>query len=181
MDIIASTPNDGSYSWTIPTGLTDSNLYQISIDDVTNPRIDDVSDEFEIFNPTLTITIPESDTVWETGSSQYIIWTSRGTISNVKIELYKGGVFELEIVTSTPNDGSYNWDIPMDLEEMIDYQIKISDVSNLATSDNSDYFAITIPTRPLEPPDIPGYNICLVIATLCILSIILTKSRIKKA
>jgi hypothetical protein len=181
LEIAASTPNDGSYSWNIPTGLTDSNLYQINIADVTNPTIDDVSDGFEIFNPTLTITIPESDTAWEASSSQYITWTSRGTILNVKIELYKGGVFELEIVASTSNDGSYNWDIPMDLEEVIDYQIKISDVSNLATSDNSDYFAITRPTRPSGPPGIPGYDICLVIATLCILSIILTKNRIKKA
>ncbi|MFX1507975.1 MAG: S8 family serine peptidase, partial [Promethearchaeota archaeon] len=127
LEIAASTPNDGSYSWDIPTGLTDSNLYQINIADVTNPTIDDVSDDFEIFNPTLSITTPESDTAWETGSSQYITWTSRGTIFSVKIELYKGGVFELEIVASTANDGSYNWDIPMDLEEVIDYQIKISD------------------------------------------------------
>ena len=180
LEIVASTPNDGFYSWTIPIGLSNSNLYQINITDVVNLTTEDVSNEFEIFNPTLIITTPDSDTAWEIGSSHYITWTSRGTISNVKIELYKEGVFELEIAASTINNGSYYWDIPMDLEDVIDYQIKISDVSNLATSEYSDYFAITSPTRPSEPPSIPGYNIFLVIATICILSTILTKIRIKK-
>jgi len=178
LEIVANTSNDGYYLWTIPTGLIDSNLYQINITDVANPITGDVSDDFEIFNPTLTITTPDSNTAWETGSSQYITWTSRGTILYVKIELYKGGVFELEIVAIIPNDGSYNWDIPTDLEDVIDYQIKISDFSNLATSEDSDYFAIT---KPPGPPGIPGYNLYLVIAIICILSIPLTKSRIKKA
>ncbi|MFW9970232.1 MAG: S8 family serine peptidase [Candidatus Odinarchaeota archaeon] len=180
LEIVTSTPNNGSYSWAIPTGLIDSTLYQINISDVYNPTIIDISNEFEIFNPTLIMITPDSDTAWELGTSQYITWTSRGTISNVKIELYKGGVFELEIVAITPNDGSYNWDIPTDLEDMIDYQIKIRDVSNPATSEYSDYFAIIIPIRPSEPPNIPAYNIYLLIATICILSTILTKSRIKK-
>jgi len=182
LGIVASTPNNGTYSWIIPTGLADSNLFQINIADATNPATNDVSDDFEIFNPTLIITIPNNNTAWETDTSQYITWTSRGTISNVKIELYKGILFELEITASTPNNGSYNWNIPMDLEDVSNYKIKISDVSNLATTKDSDYFEITrpiVPPGPSEPPAIPGYNLYLVI-TICILSISLTKNRFKK-
>jgi subtilisin family serine protease len=183
LEIVASPPNIGYYLWNVPIELNESTLYQIYITDVINPAIDDFSNKFEIFKPTLIITTPDNDTVWELGTSQYIIWISRGIISNVKIELYKGGFFELEIVASTPNNGSYYWGLPIDLEDVIDYQVKISDTSNPATSEYSDYFAIIIatnPANPAEPPSIPGYNINLLIFALCIISIILTKIKIRK-
>ncbi len=124
----------------------------------------------------LTITTPDSTSSWETGSSQSITWASIGSISDVKIELYKGGVFEREIIASTTNDGTYNWDIPTDLEDGIDYQIKISDVSNPATYDESSNFAITSVDIP---PAIPSYNLYIVIGIMCVVSVILFKKRFK--
>ena len=146
MEIVASTTNDGSYSWTIPSGLADSTLYQIRISDVSNPATYDDSDNFEIFTTVvldgITVTNPDSISVWGTGTTHSITWTSTGSITDVKIELYKGGVFEMEIIASTANDGTYNWDIPTDLTDRIDYYIRISDVSNPATYDDSDNFEI---------------------------------------
>ena len=49
--ISASTPNDGSYSWTIPSGFVNSSQYQIKITDVSNSSFYDYSDYFEIFTP----------------------------------------------------------------------------------------------------------------------------------
>jgi hypothetical protein len=178
LEIVASTPNDGEFSWLIPTILSDSTQYQIKISDVADPATDDFSEDFEIFTSidSLTVTTPDSLTAWEMGTSQDITWTSIGSIADVKIELYKDGVFEMEIIASTTNDGTYNWDIPTDLEDGIDYQIKISDVSNSATYDESSNFAITSVDIPGV---IPSYNLYIVIGIMCVVSVILLKKRFK--
>ncbi len=183
IEIIASTTNDGSYSWALPTTLGDSTQYQIKITDAANPATDDFSDYFEIFtspvvSDTITVTNPDSLTAWETGTTHSITWTPTGSITNVKIELYKDGVFEREIVASTANDGSYNWTIPTDLEDGIDYQIRISDVSNPTTYDDSSNFALT--SLPISTtPGIPGYNLYFLIGIICVASGILVKKRKK--
>ncbi|MFX1317351.1 MAG: GPI anchored serine-threonine rich family protein, partial [Promethearchaeota archaeon] len=165
----------------IPSGLDNSTQYQIKITDATNPAIEDISDNFEIFTTpevdSLTVTNPSSLTAWEMGTSHTITWTSTGSITNVKIELFKDGVLVLLITASTANDGSYTWDIPTDLEDGIDYQIKISDVSNPATYDESPDFAITSIDLPEDDDGIPGYNLYIVIGILCVVSVILLKNR----
>jgi len=185
-EVVTTTPNDGEFSWTVPSSLVDSTFYQVKITDAANPATGDISDYFEIFTSpagieTLTVINPDNLTAWETGTSHAITWTSTGSIINVKIELYKYSLFVIEVVLSTPNDGSYDWTIPTDLSDNTNYQIRISDVSNPATNDESNYFAITSIPIPPEPPSIPGYNLYIIIATICILSKILTKRRIKKA
>lgn len=50
-EIISTTFNDGEYSWSIPSTLTNSTQYQIKIIDVTDPLIYAFSDYFEIFTP----------------------------------------------------------------------------------------------------------------------------------
>jgi len=101
----------------------------------------------------LSITAPNNTSIWETGTSQSITWTSTGTISDVKIELYENDAFVMEIVASTPNDGDYSWTIFSGLVNASQYQILISDVSNPATNNFSDYFWIlnSIETFPLSP------------------------------
>ena len=181
MEIVASTPNDGEFSWLIPTSLVDSTQYQIKIIDVSNPATEDFSEYYEIFTPvidSLTVVTPDSTSVWETDTSESITWTSTGTISDVKIELYTGDVFEMEIVASTANDGSYNWEIPTDLEDGIDYRIRISDVLNPTTYDESPNFVITSVDIPGDAA-IPGYNFYILIAAIGPVSIILLKKRKK--
>ncbi|MFW9867555.1 MAG: S8 family serine peptidase [Candidatus Thorarchaeota archaeon] len=177
LEIVASTPNDGEFSWAIPLDLAESTEYQIKISDVANSATDDFSNLFEIFKPTLTITYPDRESSWETGTTHSIHWTSRGSINNIKIELYKDGVFRLEIVSSTPNDGSYSWIIPAELTDSSFYQIIIIDAANSVTDDVSDNFEITKPKK--IGPSIPGYCLYLIIAIISILSIILIKSKIE--
>ncbi|MFX1312440.1 MAG: Ser-Thr-rich GPI-anchored membrane family protein, partial [Promethearchaeota archaeon] len=184
LEIVASTGNDGDFSWTIPAGLDNSTQYQVNISDVSNPDTYDLSDNFEIFTipeeDSLTVTNPSTATAWEMGSSHAITWTSTGSITTVKIELYKAGVFVLEIIASTANDGSYTWAIPTDLEDGIDYQIKISDVSNPATYDESPNFAITSIDIPEDGDGIiPSYNLYIIIGIISVVSVILVKNRKK--
>jgi len=125
----------------------------------------------------LTIIIPDSTTSWVKGSDHYIYWTSTGDISNVTIFLYNNDVTVMEIVPSKLNDGEYYWTLPSTLADSTQYQIRISDISNPTTYDFSDYFEIKSPVS--TPPDIPGYNIFLLIGITCIVSVILLKNRRK--
>ncbi|MFX1419353.1 MAG: S8 family serine peptidase [Promethearchaeota archaeon] len=124
----------------------------------------------------LTIISPDSTNSWGIDTSQSITWTSTGSISDVKIELYLDGVFEMQIVASTPNDGSYDWTIPTTLVDSTLYQIKISDVANPIIDDFSDNFEIK---SPPEVPAIPGYILHILIGTICVVSVILLKKRFK--
>ncbi len=101
----------------------------------------------------ISVTTPDSSSSWETGTSQSIMWTSTVTISDVKIELYKDGMFEMEIISSTANDGEYYWTIPSGLDDSTQYQIKITDVSTLTTYDFSEYFEIYNPIITVISPD----------------------------
>ncbi|MFX1250353.1 MAG: ABC transporter substrate-binding protein, partial [Promethearchaeota archaeon] len=151
MEIVSSTPNDGEYYWAIPSALESSTHYQIKISEASDPSAYDFSDYFEIYTSTITITVPDSSSSWETGTSQYIKWTSIGPISNVKIELYKDDQLVMEITSDTSNDGEYLWTIVSLLDDSTQYQIKISDVSNPSLYDLSDYFEIKAPVSGTIP------------------------------
>ncbi|MBN2155484.1 MAG: BspA family leucine-rich repeat surface protein [Candidatus Lokiarchaeota archaeon] len=160
LSIVQGTVNDGNFAWELPSELEDSILYQIKIVDASNETVYDLSEYFEIFNPTITVTAPTELSSWETGTSQTITWTSTGTITSMNIELYKNGVLVQTIITETDNDGSYSWTLPANLEDS-QYQIKIVDASDETVYDFSDGFEILT-----DQKRIPGYNIFIVLATL---------------
>lgn len=126
----------------------------------------------------LTVKTPQSSSLWEKGSSYNIYWNSTGTISDVKIELYEGGVFEREIISSTSNDGVFYWTVPSDLDYSTQYQIKITDISNPLINDFSDFFEIKSP--PKKKTTIPGYNLYFIIGVICVVSMLLAKKRNRK-
>jgi hypothetical protein len=137
-EIIASTPSDGSFSWDIPENTAAGLDYTVKLTSVNNAVIFDVSDgNFEIFAPAVVVTSPNNGESWAAGTTQSITWTDNLT-ENVKIELYKGGVFHSVISTSTSSDGSEDWIIPLTQEDGSDYSVKISSVNNPAISDISD-------------------------------------------
>ncbi len=148
MEISANTTTDGEFYWTFPLSLIDSTQYQIKITDLSNPYTYDYSEYFEIYNPTLTVTNPDSSISWIRGTEHFLNWTSTGTLTDVKIELFLNGTFVLEIAANTPNDGEFTWNIPSNLTTSALYQIKISDVSNSLVYDYSDNFEIRLPTAP---------------------------------
>jgi hypothetical protein len=176
MEVVGSTPNDGDFLWIIADGLVDSTQYQFKISDAAYTLTSDDSEIFEIFNPSITVVEPVSTSAWSKGSSKDINWTSRGTIPNVKIELYKDGILELTISSLTSNDGVYLWNIPSNLTESSEYSIKIIDSSNSVTYDFSDNFAIVSP-----PGGIPGYNLWIfILGSIIGISIVLIRKRVTK-
>ena len=110
--ITSSTPNNGSYNWTIPN--TPSTNCSVRISDTSGPAVD-VSDAVFTIDPypTITITSPNGGQSWVEGTTQIITWTYTGTTANVEVEYSSdGGGLWNSIVSSTANTGSYNWVIP---------------------------------------------------------------------
>jgi hypothetical protein len=58
-----------------------------------------------------------------------LTWWASSYTGNVKIELLKDGVFNLEISPSTLNDGSFDWTVPSAQTPGSDYRIKITTLS----------------------------------------------------
>ena len=144
--IVNSTPNDGSYTWSIPSSTVCS--AKIKITDVANSACSDMSDNYFNINCagcSFTITSPNGGENITCGTT--ITWMSSGASGNVKLEYYCGTWNT--IIASTPNDGSYAWTIPAGTA--CNSKIKVSDVSNSGCWDMSDnYFNINCPSATCQ-------------------------------
>jgi hypothetical protein len=112
-NVITSTSNTGSYSWTLP--FTPSSQAKVRISNVTNPSLFDVSNSpFTIQIPTPVVTAPNGGETWYAGSSQNITWTpSTFFTSTVNIEYsLDGGSTWSVIASNQTNNGTYAWTIP---------------------------------------------------------------------
>ncbi|MBN1973721.1 MAG: hypothetical protein JW787_08790 [Sedimentisphaerales bacterium] len=98
----------------------------------------------------ITVTSPNGGELWLAGTEHTITWDSNEAAgANVKIELYNGGSYSGDIISSTSNDGAYTWAIPSALQAGTTYKIKITDTGNSAIYDYSDgYFSISDPFLP---------------------------------
>lgn len=154
-NVIASTTNDGSHTWTIPNTISNQCLVRIS--DATNASINDVSNAvFSITTspvPSITVNAPSSGAKWQRGLTYAINWTKNATQNAyVKISLYKGTGTLVSILTSkTANDGSFNWLVPRTLAVGSTYFIRIQTIDSLV-SGNSGTFSIIVPTITITAP-----------------------------
>ena len=142
--IESSTANDGNYTWTqVNPTLADGSDYKVRISWVSDTGVFDESENFTIEAKSITVTEPTSSTIWTKGASANITWTSTGTISDVKIDLYRGGFIET-IVSSTTNDGNYTWtQVNPALGSAKNYHVKIICINVPEIYDESDNFEIT--------------------------------------
>ncbi|KAB2879117.1 T9SS type A sorting domain-containing protein [bacterium] len=146
--IAASTANDGSQAWTVPSTATTQGRVRVS--DVLNAATNDVSNaNFTItVAPTnsVTVTAPNGGENLTGGNSTTITWTSTGTIANVKLEYsLDGGTNYTVISTSTANDGTEAWTVPSSATTQ--GRVRVSDALNAATNDVSNAnFTITVPS-----------------------------------
>jgi VCBS repeat-containing protein len=99
---------------------------------------------------------PNGGENWAVGTTQTIRWTYSGIVGSfVKIDLYKGGVFNRAIVASasigTGGNGYYNWPIPVNLAAGADYRIKVT--SGTLTDISNNNFTIAAPTITVVAPN----------------------------
>lgn len=64
-------------------------------------------------------------------------------LEKVKIELLQAGKVINTIASSTNNDGSYSWEVPLGLDDAANYKVKIQSVSESSVNDVSEKFEIT--------------------------------------
>ncbi|MEW6585915.1 MAG: C1 family peptidase [Nitrospirota bacterium] len=144
----------GSYNWPVPASIVAGNDYLVKITSTSDEAIADVSDApFSIISPGIVVTSPNGGESWAAGTMHPITWSYTGSPgSYVKIELFKGGVFNRTISYFTSvSAGSYNWLVPSTQALGSDYMIKITSTSNSSYSDMSNS-SFTITGAP--PPSI---------------------------
>ena len=168
----SSTPNDGTFSWTISTGLATGTDYRIRITSTTTPSVMDTSNSnFAIVSGTagtITVTSPNGGESWVPGSNHAITWSSSGGVgSYVKMEVLRGFVVVQTLSSSTPNDGTFGWTISTGLATGTDYRIRITSTTTPSVMDTSNSnFAIesgTAGTITVTSPNggeswVPGSN-----------------------
>jgi hypothetical protein len=134
--IIASTPDDGTYSWTIPN--IPSQTCRVRVTDVDGSPSDQSNAEFTIsLVDFITVGSPNGGENWRIGSSHDITWTSSGTSGYVKIQYStNNGLSWANIITSTPDNGSYTWTIPN--APSVNCLVKVMNTLLSTPSDQSD-------------------------------------------
>lgn len=145
--IVASTPNDGSYSWAIandPT-WTPGNNYQVKVSNLAG-TVSDFSGLFTLSDPppppgSITVIAPNGGQNWKRGLTYDVKWSSQYVGGTVKIELLKGGSSQATIKSSIATSaGVYSWKIPNDpgtYPSASDYKIRICNPSE-SVCDSSD-------------------------------------------
>ena len=143
----ASTPNNGTFGWTIPTGLATGSDYKMRITSTSNSAYTDSSNSnFTITagttTPTITVTSPNGGETWYKSTSHAITWSYTGTPgSTVKIVLLKAGAEVSTVAASAPigssGKGSYTWLVPSTLVSASDYTVSIQSISQPTVKDAS--------------------------------------------
>nr|NIO82508.1 hypothetical protein [Candidatus Aminicenantes bacterium]NIQ68369.1 hypothetical protein [Candidatus Aminicenantes bacterium]NIT24412.1 hypothetical protein [Candidatus Aminicenantes bacterium] len=153
--IVQTTANNGSFDWTIPDTVSDQCLVQVrATDDDLDPKPSDVSDDvFSIVSSSdsFKVTSPNGGETWEVGSVHAITWTGTGTINTVMIDYsFDNGSTWSTIVSSTVNNGTYDWPIPDTVSEECLVRVTASDgAGDPKPSDVSDeVFSIVHPSSP---------------------------------
>ena len=111
-EVIHSTPDDGSFTWTVPNSPSATCLVRVS--DSDGSPADQSNSVFTVAAiPLIRVTSPDSGETWRVGINQNITWTSTGTSGNVQILFsIDNGSSWTEIIDCTPDDGSYTWTVP---------------------------------------------------------------------
>lgn len=105
-----STPNTGSFNYTVPITLGPSPLYKIQIKTPNGALIDESDNIFAIIESEwIKVNYPNGGESWELMKTYKISWTAPFVKQNVKISLVPAGATQPEIVLtdSTPNPVPY--------------------------------------------------------------------------
>ncbi len=131
-----STESDGYYIWSV-NAAEGGNDFKVKITRLLNSSVFDFSDgSFTITKSELIIATPNGGEAWQTSTEHGIVW-SDDLLSDVKIDLYKGGVFYSTIVDTTQSDGYYVWSVNA-AESGNDYRVKITSLGSDNDYDISD-------------------------------------------
>ena len=139
--IATGTSNDGAFNWSLPLNYATGTDYRIEISSVTTPSILDTSNStftIQTASGTITVLSPNGGEIITLGAFQPIAWASTGNVGgNVKIVAHRG-TSSSDIIASTPNDGLFEWTVPLDYPLGTDFVVEISSIAYPSILDTSD-------------------------------------------
>jgi|GEM_PF-3218813 len=88
---------------------------------------------------TITVTRPQTGEILDAGHGYVITWTKSGQMDQkVKIKLRQGNSNVLDITDSTPNTGSFSWQMPGNISPG-SYTIRVRTLDNAVTGDSGTF------------------------------------------
>jgi RHS repeat-associated protein len=156
-EVTASTPNSGTYNWTVPAGVSNEGLVKVSR--VQGGAEDSSDSVFSIIAaPTLTLDAPNGGEQLTAGDTFTILWTfqaSPGTnMENLEVSLdysTDGGTEWQPIIAATENDGSYTWPVPDTPSASCLVRVALKDWEELPgglSDTGNNVFTISSPSSP---------------------------------
>jgi hypothetical protein len=147
-NISAST---GSYSWTIPS--TASTNCKVKISDQSDLTFSDTSEQTFIISKavSLALTKPAGGESWQTSSIQNITWNSEG-ITTLKLEYSTDLGSTWNVINNSVPASNHSFAFTIPNVVAYEWKIRISDISNAATSDISDGRFVTFNEIPSNVP-----------------------------
>lgn len=110
--ITGSTPNSGTYNWTVPADIDGNELfgsgYQVRIKSLST-LVEGYSGSFTIKG--IRLTSPNGGESWPLGFVRNITWDAPGITDTVKITLWKDGLKVGDVAWVDPAPGSYAWTV----------------------------------------------------------------------
>jgi len=116
-----------------------STKYEINVDN--NGNLITIPQNIDYY---ITISSPQINDNWIINTINTIEWTDN-IDENLKIELYKDGIFHNTITSSSESDGSYDWLIDESLSAGNDYSIMITSVEKDTVNCESNLFTLNEP------------------------------------
>ncbi len=147
--VTPSTNNDGGFNWPIPAALFPGTDYTIEVSSIDTPTVLDQSDaSFTIATPltsdSLTLLSPNGGETIRRGTTYEIRWNATGNVGTTIKIVIRRGTYSSTLAGGTPNDGSYNWNIPATYGYGTGWSIEVISLATPAIFDASDAtFSIT--------------------------------------
>ncbi len=145
--IAATTPDDGSYSWTVAQCDDETTGYRIRVTDPTSGANDQSNTDFtieDVVGPCeVTVISPNGGESWTEGTVHDITWSHAGDCgADVMIELLRNGAVCATIAASTPNDGIFAWTATRCGDATDLYRVRVTDLTSDAADESDGVFDI---------------------------------------
>lgn len=170
-------PNNGSYNFYMNYNEEPGSDWKVR---VSASSYHAIYDEVPLFSAhilrTVTLSAPRANTILYQSDYYDIVWTTNGTLSEVKIDLFEEGVYTQTLSDRTINDGRFLWHIISDVSLSKFYQIKISDADDPSVYGFSEtYFKV-------EQQQFPTFGLLIIIGigAVSLPSAYIIRKRIKK-
>ena len=151
--ITSGETNDGTYTWKIPSDVSNTVKVRVSMTDDTS-IYDKSNANFSISKPYIQVTYPNGGESLGVGNSETITWNSLGVTGTVYL-VYSKDNFVSDyhtIATGALNSGSYVWSpIPDDPSTTVKVRVVSTDDPSVFGSSNANFSIVETWIKVLQP------------------------------